>query len=121
MVTKEQAMTLTTFYHVSVRYQGTKNRGAYQCRANGKCQTWKRDETRFRLPVKIGFKGHDEITNDTARHWLALDPTNHDALCATAKLDKDTPSYVLADRLTEMGYGDVAEVYLNERALIEMV
>jgi len=33
-------------------------------RASGKCQTWKRDLNRFRLPVKHGLYESGEITQD---------------------------------------------------------
>jgi hypothetical protein len=32
-------------------------------RTNGKCQTWKRDTKRFRLPVKFGLYGYSAITD----------------------------------------------------------
>lgn len=57
MVTKEQAMAAAAV-HVD---------GAKKCqvwRRNGVTQTWKRDETRFRMPVKYGMYAWGAVTQD---------------------------------------------------------
>jgi hypothetical protein len=38
----------------------------YYYRSNGKCKTWKRDATRFRLPVKHGLYSYSYITESNA-------------------------------------------------------
>ena len=43
------------------------NNGRYwRLRRNGRTQTWKRNVSRFRIPVKMGMYGYSEITNETA-------------------------------------------------------
>ena len=34
----------------------------WQCRRNGRTQTWKRQPNRFRIPVKAGFRTCGEVT-----------------------------------------------------------
>lgn len=75
MVTKQDCMTHTMFYHVSVRNSdGT----AARCRANGRCKEWKREPERFRLPVCHGLKGYFYIENHNADQWLTYDPTEEE-------------------------------------------
>jgi hypothetical protein len=65
MITKEQAMTLHTFYHVTLRNaDGT----AARCRSNGRCKTWKTRPEDFRLPVKYGLRQCFCITPSNAAH-----------------------------------------------------
>lgn len=72
MITKDQAMTKSVFYHKTERYaDGT----AKQCRANGKCHTWKTRPDDFRLPVKYGFRTCFYLTPANAHEWSATDPT----------------------------------------------
>jgi hypothetical protein len=43
-------------------------------RTNGAVQTWKRDPSRFRLPIKHGLYDYSEITDETAdRFHFATD------------------------------------------------
>lgn len=37
----------------------------WQCRRNGKTQTWKRDPHRFSIPFKVGLKYYGAIDQDT--------------------------------------------------------
>jgi len=66
MVTKEQALTeqyFTTLYNGRV----------IRWRADGACMTWKRDNTRFRLPVKHGIYSYSYI-NETNAHLFTVAP-----------------------------------------------
>lgn len=55
MITKEQALTLN--YRDEVHFDDWKNsRGECQhARVNGQIKTWKRDESRFYVPLKYGM------------------------------------------------------------------
>lgn len=50
------------------------------CRVNGKCKIWKSRPLEFRLPIKIGFKGHGYINHMNADDWY-LNP--EDAMRST--------------------------------------
>jgi hypothetical protein len=77
MITKKQARDSRTQY-AEIHYTGKHEckrvigpRGGEtltitRVRANGKCQTWKRDEKRFRLPIKYGMWEYYEINQDNA-------------------------------------------------------
>ena len=71
MITKQQAMSLShgaILHHVEFRNaDGTPQRW----RVSGKCQTWKRDLCRFRLPVMHGLYDHDAVTQRDA-HLVSL-------------------------------------------------
>lgn len=43
----------------------------WRVRRNGRTQRWKRTPTRFRIPVKIGFRNYHEITSEnyTSQPW----------------------------------------------------
>lgn len=41
------------------------NGNFWSCRRNGRTQTWKTRPGEFRIPVKIGFRGHGAITQDS--------------------------------------------------------
>lgn|SRR5574343_857162 len=84
MITKEQALSL--HYGQTVHYTGKHPctitigpRGGYsqsitECRVSGKCQTWKRDPKRFRIPVKYGLYENGEIDQSNCGDWhLASD------------------------------------------------
>lgn len=73
MITKEQAMTGSRFYHTTLRYKrrGKDTNEPIECRANGKCKTWKTRPNEFRLPVKYGMKECFYITQDNAHEWCA--------------------------------------------------
>lgn len=74
MVTKEQAATATSFKQtrIPVANYGRVYAGQdsvcidkpINWRANGKLKTWKRDTTRFSLPIKHGLYSYGYITND---------------------------------------------------------
>lgn len=71
-MTRSDALTVHTFYHVTLRNaDGT----AVRCRANGACKTWKTRPDDFRLPVKYGLKQCFYITPSNAKDWLTTDPT----------------------------------------------
>lgn len=73
MITKEQAMTHTMFYHVRfVNADGT----AVRARANGRIKLWKTRPDEWRLPVKYGLKGCFYLTPRNAKDWLTYDPTS---------------------------------------------
>lgn len=77
MITKEQALTANEFHfengaHKCRRVIG--KRGGItdtivRVRRNGKTQTWKRDTTRFRVPIKHGMYDYGEITLDNAMNF----------------------------------------------------
>lgn len=73
MVTKEQAITARHFHYIgkhdcskTVGPRGGITTRITEVRASGKCQTWKRDPLRFRLPIKYGLYESWEITQDNA-------------------------------------------------------
>ena len=67
MVTKEQAINEVNFHYgecsEKIGSRGGKTVSQTRARANGQCQTWKRDSERFRLPVKHGLYSYGEITD----------------------------------------------------------
>jgi hypothetical protein len=74
-MTKEQAMDQKTQWaeiHYTGKHEckrtigprGGETLSITRVRANGKCQTWKRDPARFRLPIKHGLYEYGEITQD---------------------------------------------------------
>lgn len=75
MVTKEHAMTCRNFLQVSEW-----NSKGIDCtmpidkpirwRANGKCKTWKRDSSRFQLPIKYGLYSYGYLTNENAHLFI---------------------------------------------------
>lgn len=66
MITKEQALTGRLFKltcdNLAIQYW----------QKNGKCKTWKRDTTRFQLPIKYGLYSYGYITNENA-HLFTLE------------------------------------------------
>jgi hypothetical protein len=71
MITKEQALIGKIFiqtYYIA----GDTLAKQYTWRANGKCKTWKRDPTRFQLPIKYGLYTYGYITNENA-HLFTLE------------------------------------------------
>jgi hypothetical protein len=56
MISKLEALTCDMFHDSVCR----------KWRRNGQTQTWKRDTTRFRVPVKFGLYRYDQITQDNA-------------------------------------------------------
>ena len=76
MVTKEQALTVNEFHycgkttcHSKIGLRYGKKIVQTICHRNGKTQTWKRDASRFRVPVKYGLYTYGEITQDNAADW----------------------------------------------------
>jgi hypothetical protein len=76
MVTKQQAMTATTFHYTgkgpctrTVGPRGGITTRIIAVRRSGKTQTWKRDTARFRTPVRYGLYENTEITQDNAHDW----------------------------------------------------
>jgi hypothetical protein len=70
-MTKDQAInTNHELIHYTGRHQcsvtigprGGRTENITRCQPSGRCQTWKRDPGRFRLPVKHGLYEHGEIT-----------------------------------------------------------
>ena len=41
----------------------------WQCRRNGATKTWKREPSRFLIPIKYGFRGYDVITAQTLSNY----------------------------------------------------
>jgi hypothetical protein len=71
MLTKDEALTASIFYHMSMKNaDGT----ALQARRNGKTQTWKTRPAEFRVPVKHGLYDYDQITERNACSWTMRDP-----------------------------------------------
>ena len=66
MITKEQAMTVRMFYHVT---QKNADGTPIRCRANGQCKTWKSRPFDFRLPVKHGLRDCFYLTPSNADQW----------------------------------------------------
>lgn len=101
MITKQQAIELGDWHSdicKDIHYTGKADcarhvgkRGGIKeyvthARPNGKCQTWKRDPLRFRLPVKHGMYDYGEITQDNAGDWhLASD-------CPLNAIDGEVPN-----------------------------
>ena len=56
MITKLDALTADIFHDSVCR----------QWRRNGMTKTWKRDHTRYRVPVKFGLYRYGAVTNDIA-------------------------------------------------------
>ena len=70
MATKEECMNETLFHYGTcsraVGPRGGVKEDIVQVRASGKCQTWVRDENKFRLPIKYGLYKSYEITHENA-------------------------------------------------------
>lgn len=89
MITKEQALTCTSFKQTTELtgtvkpVYGSISRifvadGGIKLlpkpinwRANGKCKTWKRTPERFQLPIKHGLYNYGYITNENAHLFEA--------------------------------------------------
>ena len=80
MITKEQALDAAQHgleIHYVGRHDCTRTVGprggvtekTTRVRPSGRCQTWKRDTSRFRLPVKYGLYESSAITEDNAADW----------------------------------------------------
>jgi hypothetical protein len=70
MVTKEQALTCTSFIQVFALCDNytmsIKEIKPINWRTNGKCKTWKRSPDRFQLPIKHGLYNYGYITEENA-------------------------------------------------------
>lgn len=114
MITKEQALTVDVFYHVSRR---NADGSAQRWSRHGQTKTWKRRPQLFRIPVKHGLYSYQNITTAKAEEFLVVDPTGKSFLCHEVGLDQDCPDFILVDKLIEQGYGDVAEAYAKDHGL----
>ena len=75
-MTRDEALYADTFHftgrHPCARIVGPRGgitEAITVAQRNGMTQTWKRDQTRFRVPVKHGFYEYAQITNDNAANW----------------------------------------------------
>ena len=79
-MTKQECMDTKTQWeeiHYTGKHECTKTIGPRKgehvnitrVRASGKCQTWKRDEKRFRLPVKYGMYESSAIDQDNCEDF----------------------------------------------------
>lgn len=109
MITKAVAVQLgsvwgsVTLYHVTVTY--SRSEAPYQCRVNGRCQTWKTRPGEWRLPVKHGLKACFDITPRNAAEWMTAEQLG-DERCVQlhkAVAARECPVAVLMDYLQEMG------------------
>lgn len=87
MVTKEQALTEDQFHYGNCT-RATGPRGGVRehvvvCRRGGATKTWITRPDDFRVPIKVGFKEHGEITHQnchqfhTAGDCVLLDGKDH--------------------------------------------
>jgi hypothetical protein len=77
-VTKSIAMRAPygrIFYHQTLKQGPKGHRTALRVRVSGKCKTWVRRATEFRLPVKFGLYESWAITHENCHEWLTSDPT----------------------------------------------
>lgn len=51
-------------------YAKMSNGREWQCRRNGRTQTWKRDPSRFRIPVKAGFRATGAVEPHTLHDFV---------------------------------------------------
>lgn len=83
MITKEQALTCTSFKQIALPLDGHSEfitvtlpyftlTKPINWRANGKCKVWKRQPDRFQLPIKHGLYSYGYITNDNAHLFEAI-------------------------------------------------
>ncbi len=72
-ITKEDAISGGIFHHSAACSPFRTERW----RSNGKCQTWKRNTERFRLPVKHGLYNYSEITEATASEFHRAEDCPH--------------------------------------------
>lgn len=75
MVTKEQALTCKRFRQVSfygVAGVVSELPRPHSWRANGKCKVWKRDTSRFQLPIKHGLYSYGYI-DETNCHLFEVE------------------------------------------------
>jgi len=65
-VTKEVCMNARNRQEFYYRPTGQR------ARVNGKCQTWKREPDKFKLPMKYGLYDYFYITQDNAADWSTI-------------------------------------------------
>jgi hypothetical protein len=74
-MTSEEAKALrlgTTLFHLTARNaDGT----ALRARVNGAVKLWKRDPSRFSIPMKHGLRSHFYLTPENLDEWRLTDPT----------------------------------------------
>lgn len=79
MITKEQAenpRNRTFHYGICIRTVGPRGgvtEKIVAARRTGQTKTWKRDQSRFRVPVCHGLWDHGEITEQNADRWHTAD------------------------------------------------
>lgn len=61
------ARTANRFYHRTLTYKGGKT--PIEVRRNGATKYWKREPTKFRVPVKYGLRDCFYIDNQNAHEW----------------------------------------------------
>lgn len=69
---KEQVLQLTpgTILHTTYpTWPACGDKHSNRWKVNGKPQTWKRDPNRWRVPIKFGQYGYDEINKDNAQFF----------------------------------------------------
>ncbi len=126
MITREQAIEFgnrwgnTTLYHVTLR---NSDGSAVRARTNGKCKVWKRDLSRFQLPMKHGLRDCFYLTESNASEWLTDDPTEearerefrHKRIVIITRkigMAEDTPLPILHDALVDKGEDGLAKLVL---------
>lgn len=132
MLTKERAIELGSAWGRAELYHLTLTNAdgsALRARVNGKCRTWKRDESRWELPVKHGLRDCGYISPDGPTHmhpaqWTEVEPIHAKELARMAKvvgLSADCPLPILADALRDAGHGWQADrllAHLNAVATV---
>ena len=75
-MTREQLAALphgATLHHKTLK---NSDGSPLRARVNGVLRTWKRDPSRFQLPMKHGLKQCFYITAENANEWRPADDTN---------------------------------------------
>lgn len=66
-ITARTADQYNRFYHRTLSYKNSTH--PIEVRRNGKTKYWKREPTRFRIPVKYGLRDCFYIDNQNAHEW----------------------------------------------------
>ena len=76
-LTKEEALIADTFHYGTctkhVGKRGAIKRDIITYRRNGQTKTWKRNSSRFQVPVKHGLYDYGYVTDENADMWHTLD------------------------------------------------
>ena len=107
-VTRDVALYHTgTFHHVHLK---NADDTPVRCCANGACKTWRRDPTRFRLPVKHGLRQCFYIEPHNAVDWQITDDdwreVRRKMLCDRLGVQYHMPREMLCDLAIERGVDD---------------